>query len=228
MDVISVRSLTGGHLVDFLRIYEDSFSEVERAEPGDLLASVSAGERVCLVALETGALLGFAIVLPLAGAEALFLEYMAVDRCRRNQGVGRLLLGHLREHLGQTASTGVVLEVEDPRALSAANREERLRRVAFYRRQGCAIVEAAPRYCAPGLRQAGVLPYLLMWLPATGGPSALEGDLLRRTVRAILEESYGLEPRDPLVEAALADLTAPSGSALVSEPSPYSITGRRE
>jgi ribosomal protein S18 acetylase RimI-like enzyme len=209
MLVARVESLKDNHLADFVRIYEDSFLPVERTEASKLLFSVSTGQRDCFTATGENALLGFAIVLPLVGAEALFLEYLAVDRLCRRQGVGGALLGYLRERLRQATRSGVVFEVADPDEPQATDRSERLQRIAFYRRQGCSIIEAAPRYRVPRLGDGGVMPYRLMWLPGTCGSSALKGDLLRRTVRAILTESYGLQARDPLVEALVANLATP-------------------
>ena len=204
--VAQVTRLEGRRLADFVRVYEDSFPDEEREEAEPLLASVSAGERDCLIAGDEDSLVGFAISFPLAGAAALFLEYLAVDRERRSEGIGGLLMGRLRERLDQTKRAGLIFEVEDPDQPEATDRAQLRRRVDFYRRHGCSIVDAAPRYRAPRLDNGELMPYRLMWRPAVDGPAALEGEVLRRIVRAILVESYGLESQDPRVTAVVGDL----------------------
>src|SRR5215472_11343140 len=141
-----------------------------------------------------------------------FLEYLAVDADHRSRGVGGVLLDRLRSESagddpGGPGGPGIVFEVEHPDHGPDGERDLRLRRIDFYPRHGAAVLGGVPSFRAPRLAGAGPPPSRLMWLPAAGGPPQLEGAFLRRTVEAILVESYGLAPEDPTVTAALDGLT---------------------
>jgi ribosomal protein S18 acetylase RimI-like enzyme len=194
----------------FAAIYEKSFPASERDETADLLASVEAGERLCYLARLDGEVVGVAVALALDGPSVVFLEYLAVDPSKRNGGIGGTILGHLRAHLEADSggATFMVFEVESPEEADGAERALRERRIGFYRRHAAAIVQCAPRYRAPNLeRENETVPYVLLSVPLTAAaPAALSGERLRRCVNAILTQSYGLAPDDPLVREVVDDL----------------------
>src|SRR5215472_10926659 len=113
-----------------------------------------------------------------------FLEYLAVDADHRSRGVGGVLLDRLRaessgDDPGGPGGPGIVFEVEHPDHGPDGERDLRLRRIDFYRRHGAAVLEGVPCFRAPRLDGDGTLPYRLMWLPAAGAASQLDGAFLR-------------------------------------------------
>lgn len=201
-------ALSGDERRELVRIYESSFPEEERAGTDDLVLGI-ATNRICYVAELHGALVGFAVLVELAGAGCHFLEYTAVDRGLRGHGIGSVLLRHLRRDLAATHpdSAGVIFEVEDPGETTGEEADVRRRRIQFYVRNEASVVGCAGAYRAPNLAGAGTVPFLLMWLPLPAGPATVSGRALRRCVRAILTESYGLAQDAPLVEEVLRSLT---------------------
>jgi GNAT superfamily N-acetyltransferase len=194
--------LSGAARDQFVRIYEASFPASERTEPESLLASIEAGERLCLVAEHASEVAGLAVLLPMLAGEVHFLEYLAVDPSRRSLGIGARLL----HRLAALPRAGVVFEVEPVEGADGDEGELRRRRVAFYERHGAVRVACAPDYRAPRLDEDGDLPFTLMWLPAAGRSAELGGDLLRAAVREILLSSYELDEAEPLVESNLRAL----------------------
>jgi GNAT superfamily N-acetyltransferase len=190
----------------FAAIYEESFPPSEREDTGELLASLDGGTRRCWLAWVDGVPVGLAVVFRLEGPPVEFLEYFAVSRDRRSRGLGASMLTRLRPEL--EGAEAVLFEVERPQDATGAEREIRERRIAFYLRNGAAIVECAPNYRAPDLEDdTKTVPFTLMWLPlAEGAPPAPAGSLLRRSVVAVLTQSYGLDSADPLVDAVADDL----------------------
>lgn len=194
----------------FRAIYEASFPPAERDDPISLLASIASGERTCHLAVDEADVVGFAVALPLKDVPAFFLEYLAVEPTNRNQGIGQLLLHHVRsrlaEHDGKIA--GAIFEVERPEDAIVEEQDLRRRRIGFYLRNGAFVVGCADRYRAPRLDDHGTLAFQLMWLPVVGNTSsAPKGELLRRCVSAILTQSYGLDATDPLVRSNLEALS---------------------
>lgn len=189
----------------FAAIYEESFPPSERDDTGELLAGLD-GRRRCWMAWEGGVPVGLAVVFRLEGLPVEFLEYFAVDSRLRSRGLGASMLARLRPEL--EGAEAVLFEVERPQDATGAERAIRERRINFYLRNGATIVECAPNYRAPDLAdETKTLPFTLMWLPlAAGAPPAPAGSLLRRSVVAVLTQSYGLDSADPLVDAIADDL----------------------
>ena len=110
-------------------LYEAAFPACERK-----LFSVmaeKAGQGVDLLAIEDeGAFCGLAIVL-VYGAVAL-LDYFAVMPEKRGGGIGGAALALLKE---KYAGRALLIEIEDPDEASE-NRAERVRRKAFYLKNG--------------------------------------------------------------------------------------------
>jgi GNAT superfamily N-acetyltransferase len=185
----------------FCEIYEASFHAGERDETAVLLDRVLSGKRECYLAVAGEQVLGLAVVLPLAGYPVAFLEYLAVAPGARNAGIGSRILACLRPGLTQIMESGVdgiIFEVDQPEgAEDSGERELRRRRIAFYQRNGAAVVDGARDYRAPV--DDGTLAYLLMWLPVASGAPQPAGSYLKGCVTAIFTQSYELGEDTPLV-----------------------------
>lgn len=187
----------------FCEIYEASFLPEERDDTAAVLAGVLGGERDCFLAIAREQVLGLAVVSPLAGYPAAFLEYLAVAPEARNSGIGGSILARLREALAgaaQPGTDGIIFEVDRPEdADDSGERELRQRRIAFYRRHGAVMVDGALDYQAPVPVGDGTLAYFLMWLPVVAGTPAPAGADLKDCVTAMFTQSYGLGEGTPLV-----------------------------
>ncbi len=101
-----------------------------------ILKAVEAGTYRCYGLMdEHQRMLGYAYLVRLAGTEDYFLDYLAVDENRRNEGIGSYILTLLHEQFKDADS--LIIEVENP-ALSEdeATRILRTRRYGFYLRNG--------------------------------------------------------------------------------------------
>jgi GNAT superfamily N-acetyltransferase len=200
--------LTGEEEAGFRRIYESSFPANQRVETDHVLSAIASGGRLAYKTGSEGALAGFGVLLELDKADAVYLEYLAVDPGRRSQGVGAALLRGIAADLLRRAQppAGLVFEVE-PVEGPPDQRAIRRRRIRFYRDNGAKTVTGAPRYVAPDMAGGGgELAFTLMWLPIA--TAELGGELLRRCASAILVDGYGLARDDAFVRRVLDDLTA--------------------
>lgn len=188
-------------------VYEQSFPPSQRCDFSRLLAAVCDGARWLFMAKAGDRVLGFAVTLPLPEANAHMLEYMAVAKSYRGQGIGAKLFSAVRDAVRSTGgAAGVILEVEPDDQGTKAQKEARRRRIRFYCRNGAHIVECAPRYRAPDMSRRRALRMKLMWLPLQGSGATLSGGPLRDCVRAIYVRSYERAGNDPLLTAVLSDL----------------------
>lgn len=100
-------------------------------------------------------ILAYATFVREKSSDVMLLDYYAVSKTRRNEGLGSLFLQELRILL---PARGFILEVEDPNF--ASNDQEldiRNRRVDFYKRNGATMTD--------WMWHAFTVDFKLMWMP---------------------------------------------------------------
>jgi GNAT superfamily N-acetyltransferase len=218
--IVRVDSLTGTDALDFTRIFESSFPVDERSPTAEVLRAIAAGDRWTWIARDDGALVGFALLVPLGGTDAVLLEYLAVDPERRSGGVGGRLLDHVCAELrrGAPERTTMLIEIEEPTELSGEARHQADRRLAFYAAKGASVVATPGPYRPPALDAPAErsLAMQLLERPLQPGTPNLDAAALAPCVRAILHQSYGLAVGDPLLTQVVGLLLPGSGGTLAS------------
>lgn len=189
----------------FRSIYMESFPASERDDFDELVKQIAQNKRWLFTVKKGENVLGIAVLLPAITPHVHLLEYLAVLRDLRSQGLGSRLLYEISNHLRLSAS-GILLEVEAPDFGAGEEIGIRRRRIEFYLRNGAHVVECAPRYRAPNLVGPGTVDMKLMWLPLDSVPVP-SGAQLADNVLAIYTKGYQLPANDPLVQRGLEDLT---------------------
>ena len=111
-------------------LYRSAFPTSER-KPFSIIKDMAKKGRTDLFCFEDEN--GFAgMCATINGPDAILIDYLAVARKRRGQGVGTSMLKALLEHY---KGYGVFLEIEEPDE-SAKNNDERIRRRSFYLNAG--------------------------------------------------------------------------------------------
>jgi len=148
-----------------------------------ILDALQRGEYVCF-GLYAEKLLAYAFFARVSreGGSDYLLDYFAVDRERRGEGVGSAFLRRLTGKFGP--GDCVLLEAEDPEAAEdPEERARRERRLQFYRANGCA--EADVRATVFGV------PYAVLQLPAGAlRPTAEVREIYTALYRRILSEHF--------------------------------------
>lgn len=119
------------YLEELKSLYLEAFPKAER-KPFSMLLQMEKEGIVEILAVidEEQTFCGLAIM---AFYEDLaLLDYFAVSANQRDRGIGSITLGLLKERYKEKR---FFLEIEDP-AVEASNKEERIRRKAFYLRNG--------------------------------------------------------------------------------------------
>lgn len=109
-------------------LYRASFPSVERTDPRRLTEMYAAGANRLLVLADNDAFVGLAVTA--AENDLTFVDYLATEPRLRGNGYGSLALDAIKR---QTAR--IVLEIESPQ-VECDNVQERVRRKAFYARNG--------------------------------------------------------------------------------------------
>lgn len=114
-------------------LYEESFPQSEK-KPFEMMLEKRELFELLVIENEEGCFCGLAIMI-LAG-EWVLLDYLAVEPGQQGAGVGSMALRELQERYGRER---IVVEIESttgPEAEEAENLRDRLRRKAFYLRNG--------------------------------------------------------------------------------------------
>src|SRR5450759_828269 len=189
-------------------IYESSFPAAEREPFTSLLDGVEQGSSWLTCGLLDGKIIGFGVVTPLSRASIFFLGYIAIQQADQGKGLGSKLLEAILEASIRAHAAGILLEVEDPGDVeSVGEREKRLKRIQYYKKNGGALIDDGGIYRMPNLTGPGSLAMRLMWIPGDtqidpGVPMALRDLLI-----LVYSEIYGRTKVDALlVQSVLARL----------------------
>ncbi len=187
-----------------LRLYVSAFPAQERADPAQLSAALSSGEkRLWTIEVERRHA-GFAVCQVL-DSDCWLLEYLAIEAADRSTGLGAQLLRQVRHDLRSVGATTLYLEVEPP---DETDEESWMsRRLGWYRRQGATVAADAALYAMPNALTGEPLPMTLMAMPLRGGAAKRDFPVLCRDVTVIFGRSYGLSLESDLVQRVLKGLS---------------------
>ena len=131
--MIYLKDEFGSEILDRIKsLYERSFPKSEK-KPFSLMESKRlSGDMEFLAIFEDGdSFVGLAITIICDGIT--LLDYFAIEQEHRGRGIGRSVLGLIKERY---SGKKLILEIEDPEEITADNQEERVRRYGFYKRCG--------------------------------------------------------------------------------------------
>lgn len=112
--------------------FAEAFAENERKPLADIFALISEGRYELWGLFEEAEMLGYAAIWKRAGIPLRLLDYLGVVKERRNGGLGASMLSLLREQGVPTVTESELPVAGDSEAENAI----RLRRIAFYERNG--------------------------------------------------------------------------------------------
>ena len=149
------------------RIYLDSFPALQRRPTRMITRMLEVDPNYHLfVARQNETLVGFTLVYAFNDLSVPFLDFMAIDKAYRNQGVGGKLFTCMINTSKQIMmnSIGLIFEVERERTMEHNKDETRDRRVLFYRRHGAKTFDNV-HYMLPDLQGGKPQDMYLMIIP---------------------------------------------------------------
>lgn len=179
-------------------IYRDQIEPSEQKTEAEIRALLSRRDYRFVIAREDGRVTALALAFVPPRDSFLLIEYVAVSADRQGGGLGSKLFSLLVETLAQDRIA--LLEVDAPR--SGGGAEQRNRRLAFYARLGCRIVEGVA-YQLP-LSHFGTPPPMVLLAHAPATIRAIPRGRLIRWLRTIYTDVYA-QPGDDHRIAAMSD-----------------------
>ena len=181
-----------------LEIYVDSFPANERQPIEKIRQWVDCGDYRLIAARQGDDLLGFSLLRLFENADFALLDYFAIARHHRGQGVGSALFRRTSDFaLTEVPVSFMLLEVEDPAFGSQSEKSARQRRVGFYKRFGGRVVKNF-QYLLPPLAGGGPANMLLMVCDGGRGV-AMDNPKVMDIVTSVYRDMYGRGVDDSLL-----------------------------
>lgn len=189
------------------RIYASSINLREQKSLQQLAKDFSRKTYRWYVARTGPKLVGFSIVCVLGRGQAALLEYMAVHSAMRGKGFGSLMFRRTAKAVRREfPDIPLLLEVDSPQE-PGVDWTLRQRRMAFYRRLGCRVVDGCD-YILP-LPGKGRPPKMNLLAHFSGRAPVVSRRQLRRWLAAIYREVYACPATDPRIERMLKPIADP-------------------
>jgi ribosomal protein S18 acetylase RimI-like enzyme len=143
-------------------IYLDSFPICERQSSETIQSRISSNKLKLFVVLVSEQYLGFALVWEIKQIDSCYIEYLAVSKNDRNNGIGKFLLNSLKETL---KNKKIFVEIEEINSLesSNSNKNDRLRRFEFYKKNDFNIITNVTYKMPSLINELESIPMLLLY-----------------------------------------------------------------
>lgn len=188
IEFIQITNIEDARFNAAMEIYVNAFPANER-QPLDVVATrVANGRNKLYTGAVNNEVAFMAMLWPLQNTGFILLDYMATGFAYRGQNIGSRFLQYLQPVL-QAQKKHLIIEAEHPGF--GTNKEERQRRIAFYKRNGARLLKDV-RFVLPALQ--GDLPteMVLMILPDYNN-GRIDALVVNALIRQIYAELYGRE-----------------------------------
>jgi GNAT superfamily N-acetyltransferase len=203
MKIIEVKAITDPLFDEAMEIYDASFPRNERHARSVIEERMERKLYRLFIGQKDGETVLMALFYPLKGSQFVLFDYMAVATSHRDKGFGTQFLKSMSKTIG-LGKRHLVLEVEDPR--SGEDKDQRVRRIEFYERQGAKMLKDV-RYIMPPL--FGPTPtdmVLFVWPGPEDGK--MPGPTVKKIILQVYRELYGRDDKDPLLNSFIEDIPA--------------------
>ncbi len=180
---------------DAINVYLNSIPANERQTIDVVKERVATKKEHLLIGRLNEEVVCMALVWPLQKSNFILLDYIAVKKTYRNQGIGRIFLKSILKKY-YAVGKNVILEVEDPKV---ADKKTRCRRIAFYRANGAKELQNVP-YLLPPLQGIEPTKMILMLFPKNEN-IVIEGIVVKKLITQIYAELYCRETNDPILNS---------------------------
>ena len=202
LEVRRLHSLDDPAFAQLLEIYFEANDPSEQKSLDRLAEMIRETDYHFLAGMKSGLVAGFQILRVLDGADAALLEYNAVARDRRNQGIGGELFRRIA-NLDLFASRFLLAEVGSDKK-ATPDQAERTRRKQFYRRLGWREIERLD-YIMPPVSST-LPPEMDVLVYARDLPTFIERDRLRHWLERCYVDVYELSATDVRIDAMISGL----------------------
>ncbi|MBO9563838.1 MAG: GNAT family N-acetyltransferase [Niastella sp.] len=191
MEFIQITDIQQAQFKAALDIYEYAFPANERHPLEVITARVAAGHNQLYIAHNANEVIFMALLWPLRNTRFILLDYMATSAASRGQNIGSRFLQHLQA-IAREQDKYYIIEAEHPGY--GDNKEERQRRIAFYKKNGAKELKNV-RYILPALQGDTTTEMILMILPDYPG-GKIDVMIVNNLIHQLYKELYNRNAAD--------------------------------
>jgi len=184
-----VRKISHKDFKEAIKIYEDSFPANER-QPVDIIKKrIKKNLYQMFIGCLDGEVVFMALLYELKNTDFVLLDYMATKENFRGKGIGQKFVENMKKEL---KLAHLILEIENPKY--GNNREQRQKRVKFYRQLGAKELKDI-NYILPPL--SGDIPTeMILMILLDSDEGKMEGNLVKKLITQIYKELYNRDEND--------------------------------
>jgi len=185
-----------------IKIYDESFPSNERQSIDTIKQRIEKNLYQMFIGRSKNKVVFMALLYPLKNTDFILLDYMATDENFRDEDIGTNFIKNI---LGKITPKYLISEVENPNY--GNNKEQRERRVNFYKRLGAKEMKDV-RYILPPL--SGNIPteMILMVLPEHSG-GKMDNNLVKKLIIQMYKELYDRNENDDLLNSFINNIKNP-------------------
>lgn len=198
LDFLKVTEVTSKAFKAAMEIYSSSFPLNEQQPLHIIEQRIEQGSGELYIGEDNKKIVFMALLWPLKNTDFILLDYMATIHSHRGKSAGSFFLQHISQIL-KANNKYFIIEAEHP--AFGNNKEERERRVAFYKRNGAKELKDV-KYMLPGMHGLGPTEMVLFVLPEYNNGS-IESSLVRELMIQIYREVYNRSAEDKLLQSFL-------------------------
>lgn len=194
LDFLKVTDVNSKAFKAAMEIYSNAFPLNEQQPLHVIKERVEQGLSELYIGEVDKQIVFMALLWPLKNTDFILLDYMATTDSHRGKSAGSFFLQHISEIL-KANNNYFIIEAEDPDF--GNNKEERERRVAFYKRNGAKELKDV-KYMLPGMHGLEPTEMVLFVLPEYNN-GVIASSLVRELMIQIYKEVYNRSADDALL-----------------------------
>lgn len=198
LDFLKVTDINSKAFRAAMEIYSKAFPLNEQQPLNVIEQRIEQGLSELYIGEEDKKIVFMALLWPLKNTDFILLDYMATLDSHRGKNVGSFFLQHISEIL-KSSNKYFIIESENPDF--GNNKEERTRRVAFYRRNGARLLKDV-RYILPGMHGLAPTEMVLLMMPEYKN-GLIDSWVVQHLIIRIYQELYNRNKKDALLQSFL-------------------------
>ncbi|MEM0140018.1 MAG: GNAT family N-acetyltransferase [Ferroplasma sp.] len=185
-----------------MQIYNEAFPPEEKRLESDIKKNLISNNEKMFLASKNGIPVLFSMMWQVPGTDFLFLDYIAVKKEFRSSGSGSEFLKTIFERDSNAEYNHIILEVEVP--CKGTNREQRQKRIRFYKRAGARIIKGFKYYLPP--RGGNEPQEMMLMVISRDSIKRISGNKIRNVVSLIYTHVYNRNKDDSLLLDLISDI----------------------
>jgi ribosomal protein S18 acetylase RimI-like enzyme len=194
MHFSQVNNVKSKEFMQAMDIYLEAIPPSEQQQIDVIKERIIVKKEQLIIGQENGKVKCMAIIYPLQGTNYVLIDYLAIKREFRQQGIGSKLLRYIQDTYSQKGIR-LIGEVEDFNY--GNNQEIKKRRMRFYRRSGARVLKDV-YYQMPPLQGNQPTPMMLITFNSIG-EDKIDGEEIKKIIKQIYYELYNRDSDDPLL-----------------------------